>query len=200
MYDDDNDFFLEMYAKRPYGAQQSLPAARRNPAAGQAKAAMDLYHSGRASSLKEAWRIVKGGGRARVSVPKPKSKPVRVRKAAKAAKARAPKAPRASRKTKTARVRRAFDVQAVSPTKAFGAPSLPQAYRIGRYLHLTTKADAERILSWFNTYSEAHNAIDQLEQAKARSGGNLSEEQAVEIVRDCLANKGTFSNPRRRRY
>jgi hypothetical protein len=44
------------------------PVNRRNPskthAQMQAKAAMDLFHSGRASSLKEAWAIVKGKARA----------------------------------------------------------------------------------------------------------------------------------------
>lgn len=59
------------YRRGQFGVNETggfQPVNRRNPgltpAQRQAKAAMDLYHSGRASSLKEAWRIVKGQAKA----------------------------------------------------------------------------------------------------------------------------------------
>lgn len=63
----DDYYFRRQYKKGAYGSSRSLPAARRNGkrrkarANPQAKAAMELYHSGKARSLKEAWRMVKGG-------------------------------------------------------------------------------------------------------------------------------------------
>lgn len=68
----DDYYYRLQYAQGPYGAEGSIPASRRNPkkrrkakkkgtgkASPQAKKAMRLFHSGKASSLKQAWRMVK---------------------------------------------------------------------------------------------------------------------------------------------
>lgn len=66
----DDRYFFEQYRQGPYGAQQAVPAARRNSGSkaqrrANAARAMSLFRSGQARSLKEAWQMVKANpGRA----------------------------------------------------------------------------------------------------------------------------------------
>lgn len=56
----DDPYFFEQYRKSPYGAQQAIPVARRNKGdqKKRAAAAMNLFHSGQAPTLKAAWAMV----------------------------------------------------------------------------------------------------------------------------------------------
>ena len=73
----DQDFWFAQYTPDPFGPEAFIPVARRNPRGGVAgaKEAMALYHSGRASSLKEAWAMIKAGARSNPRKPAAKAKP-----------------------------------------------------------------------------------------------------------------------------
>ena len=109
--------------------------------------------------------------------------------------AAAPKAPKAPRPAKERKERKPFDASAVSPEKAFGPPSYPQGRKIGEYIGRTKLPDVKKILTRFANYAEAFSAIELLERAKADNGGQLSQDQAVEILRQFVAAK---ANPRRK--